>query len=72
MKELHSQGKTIEDIEEVLKRVPIHPRIIPAIKSAHALGYGILEIRKHFTFLPWTFSFLSNYPGKENLVMSGD
>ncbi|KAI9160321.1 hypothetical protein LWI28_007072 [Acer negundo] len=38
MKELHSQGKTIEDIEEVLKRVPIHPRIIPAIKSAHALG----------------------------------
>ncbi|KAK0597493.1 hypothetical protein LWI29_025860 [Acer saccharum] len=38
MKELHSQGKTIEDIEEVLKLVPIHPRIIPAIKSAHALG----------------------------------
>ncbi|TXG68648.1 hypothetical protein EZV62_003583 [Acer yangbiense] len=38
MKELHSQGKTIEDIKEVLKRVPIHPRIIPAIKSAHALG----------------------------------
>ncbi|KAH7565450.1 hypothetical protein JRO89_XS09G0208400 [Xanthoceras sorbifolium] len=38
MKELHSQGKTIEDIVEILKRVPIHPRIIPAIKSAHALG----------------------------------
>ncbi|KAH7565451.1 hypothetical protein JRO89_XS09G0208500 [Xanthoceras sorbifolium] len=38
MKELHSQGKTIEDIAEILKRVPIHPRIIPAIKSAHALG----------------------------------
>ncbi|KAI9162507.1 hypothetical protein LWI28_028009 [Acer negundo] len=37
-KELHSQGKTIEDIEEVLKRVPIHSRIITAIKSAHALG----------------------------------
>lgn len=39
MKELHAQGKTIQDIEEVLKRVPIHPRIVPAIKSAHASGY---------------------------------
>ncbi|CAK9154373.1 unnamed protein product [Ilex paraguariensis] len=38
MKELHSQGKTIGDIEEVLNRVPLHPRIVPAIKSAHALG----------------------------------
>ncbi|KAL9460912.1 hypothetical protein AB3S75_003996 [Citrus x aurantiifolia] len=38
MKELHSQGKTIEDIVEVLKRIPIHPRVVPAIKSAHALG----------------------------------
>ncbi|MCD9640711.1 Inorganic pyrophosphatase 1 [Datura stramonium] len=32
MKELHTQGKTIEDIEEHF------PRIVPAIKSAHALG----------------------------------
>ncbi|KAF5745484.1 hypothetical protein HS088_TW07G01069 [Tripterygium wilfordii] len=38
MKELHSQGKTIDDIVEVLKRTPIHPRIIPAIQSAKALG----------------------------------
>ncbi|CAK9165295.1 unnamed protein product [Ilex paraguariensis] len=38
MQELHAQGKTIEDIAEVLKRVPLHPRIVPAIKSAHALG----------------------------------
>ncbi|CAI9757661.1 unnamed protein product [Fraxinus pennsylvanica] len=38
MKELHAQGKTIEDIEEVLKRVPIHPRVVPAIKTAHSLG----------------------------------
>ncbi|KAL5824416.1 hypothetical protein ACOSQ3_020479 [Xanthoceras sorbifolium] len=38
MKELHVEGKTIEDITEVLKRIPIHPRIIPAIKSAHELG----------------------------------
>lgn len=39
MNELHSQGKTIGDIVEVLKRAPIHPRIVPAIKAAHALGY---------------------------------
>ena len=39
MRELHSLGKTIDDIAEVLKRVPIHPRAVPAIKSAHALGY---------------------------------
>ncbi|KAG8380071.1 hypothetical protein BUALT_Bualt07G0155300 [Buddleja alternifolia] len=38
MKELHAQGKTIEDIKEVLRRAPIHPRIVPAIKKAHALG----------------------------------
>ncbi|KAK2997379.1 hypothetical protein RJ639_039912 [Escallonia herrerae] len=38
MKELHSQGRTIVDIAEVLKRVPMHPRIVPAIKAAHALG----------------------------------
>ncbi|KAJ7963153.1 Inorganic pyrophosphatase [Quillaja saponaria] len=38
MNELHSQGKTIEDIIEVLKRIPIHPRVVPAIKAAHALG----------------------------------
>ncbi|XP_062156238.1 inorganic pyrophosphatase 1-like [Alnus glutinosa] len=38
MKELHAQGKTTEDVVEVLKRIPIHPRIVPAIKAAHALG----------------------------------
>ncbi|KAF8393505.1 hypothetical protein HHK36_021749 [Tetracentron sinense] len=38
MGEIHSQGKTTEDIAECLKRAPLHPRIIAAIKSAHALG----------------------------------
>ncbi|XVF74438.1 hypothetical protein PTKIN_Ptkin13bG0110300 [Pterospermum kingtungense] len=38
MKSVHEQGKTITDIVEVLKRTPMHPRIVPAIKSAHALG----------------------------------
>ncbi|XP_057455247.1 inorganic pyrophosphatase 2-like [Lotus japonicus] len=38
MMELHSKGVTIKEIEEVLHRIPIHPRVIPAIKAAHALG----------------------------------
>ncbi|CAA2973372.1 inorganic pyrophosphatase 1-like [Olea europaea subsp. europaea] len=38
MKELHTQGKTKDDIQEVLKRAPIHPRVVPAIKTAHSLG----------------------------------
>ncbi|XWS69991.1 hypothetical protein CRYUN_Cryun03dG0010900 [Craigia yunnanensis] len=38
MKELHSQGKTAEDIAECLKRTPLHPRIAAAIKSAYTLG----------------------------------
>ncbi|KAI4329167.1 hypothetical protein L6164_021460 [Bauhinia variegata] len=38
MMELHSHGKTIDDIAQVLKRIPIHPRVVPAIKAAHALG----------------------------------
>ncbi|XP_075490528.1 inorganic pyrophosphatase 1-like [Primulina tabacum] len=38
MIELNAQGKTIEDIEQVLRRVPIHPRIVLAIETAYALG----------------------------------
>lgn len=38
MEELHIQGKTMEDMEQVLNLVPIHPRIVPAIKAAHAFG----------------------------------
>ncbi|GJR99198.1 thiamine phosphate phosphatase-like protein [Tanacetum coccineum] len=38
MEELHSQGKTIEDIVNCLNRVPLHPQIVSAIKSAHAQG----------------------------------
>nr|GEY13999.1 inorganic pyrophosphatase 2-like [Tanacetum cinerariifolium] len=38
MEELHLHGKTIDDIECVLKRVAIHQRVVPAIKAAYALG----------------------------------
>lgn len=40
MKELHSQGTTIEDIARVLKNIPLHPRIVPSIKAIRALGYA--------------------------------
>ncbi|CAK8535899.1 unnamed protein product [Lathyrus sativus] len=38
MNELHSQGKNIEEIIELVKRTPIHPRIVPAIQAAYSLG----------------------------------
>ncbi|XAR49954.1 Inorganic diphosphatase [Bertholletia excelsa] len=38
MEEIHSQGKTIDDIVEVLKRTPTHPRIVPTIEAASASG----------------------------------
>ncbi|KAL3332278.1 hypothetical protein AABB24_032727 [Solanum stoloniferum] len=38
MEELHSQGKTVEQIAECLKDVPLHPKTISAIQSAHDLG----------------------------------
>lgn len=38
MKELHSQGITTNHIADCLKRASLHPPIIAAIKSAHALG----------------------------------
>ncbi|GAA0138392.1 phosphatase [Lithospermum erythrorhizon] len=38
MEELHLRGKTVDEIRECLKQVSIHPRIVAAIRSAHALG----------------------------------
>ncbi|KAM3267702.1 inorganic pyrophosphatase 1-like [Capsicum chacoense] len=38
MKELHEQGKTVKDIEGVLKRVPVIHGVVSAVKAAHALG----------------------------------
>ncbi|KAF6134423.1 hypothetical protein GIB67_012363 [Kingdonia uniflora] len=50
MKELRSQGRTIEDIAECLKRAPLHPRIISAIKAAHALGCQLNIVSDANTF----------------------
>ncbi|KAL5579418.1 hypothetical protein UlMin_011860 [Ulmus minor] len=50
MKELHEHGKTMEEIVEVLKRTPIHPRVVPAIKAAHALGCELRIISDANTF----------------------
>ena len=50
--ELHSQRKTMEVIAESLKKAPFHPRIISAIKSAHASGYFLF-----FDFISKSFFF---------------
>ena len=50
MMELHAEGRTIDDIVEVLKRVPILPNVVPAIKTAHALGYRIVGSLSVFVF----------------------
>jgi hypothetical protein len=39
MGELHDQGKTISDIEESLKTIPLYPEMIRAIKFAFSLGW---------------------------------
>lgn len=51
MEEIHSEGKTIDDVIEVLKRAPIHPRIVPAIRTAHALGYVLAFAARAILFL---------------------
>ncbi|KAE8665118.1 Inorganic pyrophosphatase 3 [Hibiscus syriacus] len=51
MKELHSQGTRVEDIVAILKRAPIHTRIIEAIKLAHALGCDLKIVSDANTFL---------------------
>ncbi|CAO2814677.1 unnamed protein product [Amaranthus hypochondriacus] len=38
MKEMHEKGVSVKEIKEVLKRTPMHDRIIPAIKSAYDAG----------------------------------
>ncbi|KAK1289297.1 Inorganic pyrophosphatase 2 [Acorus calamus] len=50
MSELHSQGKIIEDIADCLRTAPLHPQIISAIKTAHALGceLRIVSDANHF------------------------
>lgn len=38
MGELHSQGKSIEEIKECLRTAPLSPHVVTAIESAYALG----------------------------------
>ncbi|XP_074307586.1 inorganic pyrophosphatase 2-like [Silene latifolia] len=50
MKEIHAQGYTIDRISEVLTRVPIHPRVVAAIKTAHAMGCDLRVVSDANTF----------------------
>ncbi|KAL6212306.1 hypothetical protein ACLB2K_017526 [Fragaria x ananassa] len=73
MTELNHRGKTIEDIEECLKKVPLHPSIASAIESVRALGcdlrivsdanvFFIETILKHHRILD-CFSEINTNPG---------
>jgi pyridoxal phosphate phosphatase PHOSPHO2 len=76
MMEFHANGVTIEEIEKVLHRVPIHHRIVPAIKAAYALGcdlrvvsdanmFYIETILKHLGISEY-FSEINTNPGYVN------
>ncbi|KAI3868960.1 hypothetical protein MKX03_003331 [Papaver bracteatum] len=71
MKEIHSLGGTIEEMVEGLKRVPLHPQMITAIKSAHSLGcdlrivsdanvFFIETILKHYGLLEYFSEIITN------------
>ncbi|KAG9456557.1 hypothetical protein H6P81_001065 [Aristolochia fimbriata] len=73
MRELHSRGRTVEEIAECLKRAPLHPQIITAIKTAYALGcelrivsdanlFFIETILKHHGLFGY-FSEINTNPG---------
>jgi pyridoxal phosphate phosphatase PHOSPHO2 len=76
MMEIHANGVTIEEIEKVLRRIPIHHRIVPAIKAAYALGcdlrvvsdanmFYIETILKHLGISEY-FSEINTNPGYVN------
>lgn len=39
MREFHAQGRTIEEIAEILKNAPLPAETVAAIKSAYSFGY---------------------------------
>jgi hypothetical protein len=71
MKDLHAQGKTTEDVVEVLKRIPIHPRIVPAIKAAHAKGYLSLSLSLYiYIYIYIHLCFFESFSGTERFKVA--
>ncbi|KAL9243538.1 hypothetical protein vseg_017413 [Gypsophila vaccaria] len=50
MNVMHERGVTIDRIVEVLTRVPVHPRVVTAIKAAHVLGCDLRVVSDANTF----------------------
>ncbi|XP_073156952.1 thiamine phosphate phosphatase-like protein [Henckelia pumila] len=50
LEELHIQGKTVNDIAQCLKGIPLHPHVISVIKSAHSLGCDLKVASDSNTF----------------------
>ncbi|KAH9303631.1 hypothetical protein KI387_008035, partial [Taxus chinensis] len=71
MGELHAKGKSVSDIQNSLKTVPLHPEMMRAIKSAHALGcdlrivsdanlFFIKTILEHYDLLQYFIEINTN------------
>ncbi|MCO5554934.1 hypothetical protein L7F22_008473 [Adiantum nelumboides] len=39
MEELAASGRTVHDIEDALRQIPVHPAMIKSIKAAHSWGW---------------------------------
>lgn len=59
MLELHQQGKTVGDIEQSLKTIPVCLEMIRAIKSAHSLGCDLRIVSDANSF--YIKTILENY-----------
>ncbi|CAD5317055.1 unnamed protein product [Arabidopsis thaliana] len=63
MKELHDQGKTIEEIKQVLRTIPIHPRVLRIVSDANM--FFIETIVEHLG-ISELFSEINSNPGYVN------
>ncbi|KAL9225601.1 hypothetical protein vseg_001506 [Gypsophila vaccaria] len=50
MKEIHEHGIQIDQISKVLTRIPIHPRVVPAIKASYDMGCDLRIVSDANTF----------------------
>ncbi|KAL9233319.1 hypothetical protein vseg_008337 [Gypsophila vaccaria] len=50
MKEIHEHGIKIDQISEVFTRIPIHPRVVPAIKALYDMGCDLRIVSDANTF----------------------
>nr|GEU42268.1 RNA-directed DNA polymerase, eukaryota, reverse transcriptase zinc-binding domain protein [Tanacetum cinerariifolium] len=72
MEELHSQGKTIEDIVNCLNRVLLHPQIVSAIKSAQGCEMKVVSHSKQERVVKQMQYSTSEAVKKQVIIYIGD